>query len=163
MLLRNLALVGLADGNNASSSYSPQPGVMVVAGNSMTLTAANFSGHGFPAFRLLSVDGGHTMEITLHDIMLASCVTMDGGIVILDDYIASNWIGVNEALMHFTYAQNRLIPFMMGLNKIYFTTASHAAKYLKYVESSKEFRCADVHASRRTLAGNPICFVPGTW
>jgi hypothetical protein len=65
--------------------------VMLLAANSMTLTAANFSALGLPAFRMISVDGGHSLEITLHDLMLAACLVVDGGIVILDDYPNSSW------------------------------------------------------------------------
>lgn len=84
----------------------------------MLLSARNFTSKGLPAFRLISVDGGHTLEVTLHDLMVASCLVRDGGLVVLDDFPNSVWLGVAEALMHFAHAQDRLVPFMHGYNKV---------------------------------------------
>jgi len=65
--------------------------VQLLAANSLSLTAANFSAMGLPAFRMLSVDGGHSMDTTMHDLMLAACLMVDGGIAILDDYGNPAW------------------------------------------------------------------------
>ncbi len=56
----------------------------------MSRTAADVVAKGFPKWRLLSVDGGHTFEVTLHDLMLASCTVMEGGIVVVDDILSKN-------------------------------------------------------------------------
>eukprot|EP00878_Enallax_costatus_P041637 GHUV01048466.1.p1 GENE.GHUV01048466.1~~GHUV01048466.1.p1 ORF type:complete len:179 (+),score=33.36 GHUV01048466.1:196-732(+) len=64
-LLRNLEACGI-----------PENSIRLAGGNSMHLTASNFTQWGLPAFRLLSVDGGHSLEITLHDLMVASCVPL---------------------------------------------------------------------------------------
>jgi hypothetical protein len=40
---------------------------------------------------MLSVDGGHSMDTTMHDLMLAACLMVDGGIAILDDYGNPAW------------------------------------------------------------------------
>jgi hypothetical protein len=106
-LLRNLEISGI-----------PENSISLMGGNSMQLSAKNFTSRGFPSFRLISVDGGHTFEITLHDLMVASCLVRDGGLVVLDDFPNPTWIGVAEALMHFGNAQDRLIPFMHGYNKV---------------------------------------------
>jgi hypothetical protein len=69
------------------------------------------------------------------------------------------WIGVVEALIHFTAAQSRLVPFLMGFNKIYFTTAAHAPLYAAAMARSPSvFKCQKYHKSRRTLGGHGICY-----
>jgi hypothetical protein len=73
-LLANLRRCGISD-----------TAVTLVKANSMGLSAAALHGLGVPKFRLLSVDGGHTLEVTLHDLQVASCALLDGGIAILDD------------------------------------------------------------------------------
>ncbi len=61
------------------------------AGNSMSLTAASVAAKRLSKWRMLSVDGGHSYEVMLHDLMLASCTVVDGGIVILDDVTNPTW------------------------------------------------------------------------
>lgn len=99
---------------NMEACGVPEASVTLMAGNSLMLHADNFSAAGLPLFRMLSVDGSHTLQITLHDLMLASCLVRDGGLVVLDDFPNPTWIGVTEALAHFTNAQDRLVPFMHG-------------------------------------------------
>jgi hypothetical protein len=79
--------------------------------NSMQLTSADFAAQQFPRFRMLSVDGGHMVEAALRDLMLASCIIEEGGIVILDDYMNVNWLGVPEAAVLFVHHQERASIF----------------------------------------------------
>ncbi len=60
-------------------------------------------------------------------------------------------MGVHEALAHFTMAQQRLVPFMHGDNKMYFTTASHSKRYYDFIMIKPLFSCKPLHQSRRTL------------
>ena len=46
---------------------------------------------------MLSVDSGHSLETTLHDVNMAACTVRDGGIVIVDDWFNQEWTGVQEA------------------------------------------------------------------
>jgi hypothetical protein len=147
-LLHNLELSGI-----------PENSLMLMPGNSMLLSTSNFTARGFPAFRLLSVDGGHTLEVTLHDMMVASCLVRDGGIVVLDDFPNPSWLGVAEALMHFVHAQDRLVPFLHGANKVWFTTPDHVHVYQDMMASNPQvFPCAKDHVSKQTLAGYKLCW-----
>jgi len=134
-------------------------GVKLFAGNSMSLTAATFVEMGLPLFRMMSVDGGHTVENTLHDLMLASCLVRDGGIVILDDVPNPAWEGVLEALVHFSLGQGRMKLFLVGFNKAYFTTATHVQEYRAYTAANPTvFTCHNYHLSRRVIAGSEFCY-----
>eukprot|EP00878_Enallax_costatus_P019564 GHUV01020641.1.p1 GENE.GHUV01020641.1~~GHUV01020641.1.p1 ORF type:complete len:165 (+),score=20.12 GHUV01020641.1:110-604(+) len=147
-LLRNLEACGI-----------PENSIRLAGGNSMHLTASNFTQWGLPAFRLLSVDGGHSLEITLHDLMVASCVVRDGGLVVLDDFPNPTWTGVSEALMHFAHAQDRLVPFMHGYNKVWFATKSHVQQWRQFIaQEGSVIKCWDMHDSRRAIAGHALCF-----
>jgi phage tail protein X len=136
----------------------PRADVRLVSGNSLTLTASNFTSLGLPAWRMLSVDGGHSLETTLHDVSVAACTVRDGGIVIVDDWFNQEWTGVQEATYHAAHALARLVPFMHGHNKIWMTTPSHAGAYLD--AARREFGCVDVHESRSSIGGSALCLLP---
>lgn len=139
----------------------PRTDVIVVAGNSLTLTATNFTDAlNLPAWRMLSIDGGHSLETTLHDVNVAACTVRDGGIVIVDDWYNQHWTGVQEAVVHLAHAMARLVPFMHGQNKIWWTTPSHAAIYADVAR--REFGCVDMHESRCNLGGKKLCLTPNT-
>lgn len=136
----------------------PRNDVNLVSGNSLTLTAANFTNaQKLPAWRMLSVDGGHSLETTLHDMNVAACTVRDGGIVIIDDWLNGEWTGVQEAAIHLANAMARLVPFMHGSNKMWFTTPSHAAVYGDVAR--REFGCVGVHASRSIIGGVKMCML----
>lgn len=81
------------------------------------------------------------------------------GLVILDDFPMSTWMGVAEALAHFTNAQDRLVPFLTGWNKVWLTTASHVDAYEDYVRSKPDvFACRNLHASKLAMGGRVTCY-----
>jgi hypothetical protein len=134
-----------------------------IAANSMHLKANNISAHGLPSFRMISVDGGHSVENTLHDMMLATCLLLDGGIMIVDDVTNPAWLGVQEAMFHFIFANKRMVPLLMGHNKAYFTTVSHVEQYRRFLRDNPTiFACMYAHVSRRPMAGHELCFVEST-
>jgi hypothetical protein len=48
------------------------------------------------SIRLLSVDGGHTARHTISDLQLASDLTSNSGVVILDDILNYHWLAVRH-------------------------------------------------------------------
>ena len=116
-------------------------------GNSFNLKAAHFSN--YASFRLFSVDGGHTESLTLNDLLLTCSIIHDGGIVILDDFINMDWLGVVSGAFEFMRSQSRLVPFLWMSNKLYFTTAdSHGL----YVAALKNLNGAICNNRATTLA-----------
>jgi hypothetical protein len=147
-LLKHLETVGISESH-----------IKLIAGNSMLLKASNVSVHGLPAFRMFSVDGGHSVETTLHDMMLASCLLRDGGIMIVDDVHHPTWHGVAEAMFHFSFANKRMVPLLLGYNKAYFTTASHVEHYKQFImDNNATFTCRNLHGSRHAMAGSVFCY-----
>lgn len=89
--------------------------------------------------RMFSVDGGHSVQCTVNDMLLAQDVLTHGGIIIIDDYFNAQWPGVAEGVNRFftTTPAIKIAPFLVGANKIYFSTLSHHQKYL---ELAKDFK-----------------------
>lgn len=130
--------------------------------DSTTLTTSKLAHHHLPAFRMLSVDGGHTLEITLHDLNLAACAVADGGIVIMDDINNLQWAGVSLAANLFSVLQDNLVPFLRLQNKLYFTTPSHHQLYLNFVHTqAPDITCfnfdQNMHASRVSWGQWRVC------
>lgn len=85
------------------------------------------------SFRIFSVDGGHTREITSHDLLTANdALTKKGGVIILDDYFNEWWPGVSEGTNSFLTNENHsLVPFAIGGNKVFFTNDKEVAEKYK--------------------------------
>ncbi len=84
----------------------------------MHSSAHNFSVMGAPTFRMFSVDGGHSLETTLHDFNIAACTLRQGGIIIVDDWLNPEWTGPTEAAIFIAHAYSDLVPFLHASNKI---------------------------------------------
>jgi hypothetical protein len=98
-------------------------------GNSMDLTAAELNRLADGPLRFVSVDGGHTAEITAHDLAVADASLAEGGILVLDDAFNEQWPGVADGVhRHFAHRPG-LVPFAIGANKTYFCRPSHREAY----------------------------------
>jgi hypothetical protein len=69
-------------------------------------------------YRLFHIDGGHLREEAYHDLHLASEVTKEEGLIILDDPFRAEWPGVTEALIQFLDEKDDYCPIFAGFNKI---------------------------------------------
>lgn len=84
------------------------------------------------SYSLISIDGGHTIEHALHDLSYANDCLQPGGLIVLDDFPNINWLGVVEGAMAFLSSPTRRVaPFLVGYNKLFFTTISEAS-YLRH-------------------------------
>lgn len=106
--------------------------VVVHEGDSTELTSNALIELGGGPFRLISVDGGHTPEITAHDLATAEGALTPGGVIILDDCFNEMWPGVSEGVhRYFSGAQRTIVPFASGGNKTLFCARQHAAHYIE--------------------------------
>lgn len=99
--------------------------------NSLELVAQDFSQ--YQHFRMLSVDGGHTYETTLNDLLLACNIISEGGIIILDDFINTGWLGVAAGVFDFILSQETLVPFLWLDKKLFLTTRGHHGSYVSFL------------------------------
>jgi len=111
--------------------------VRIIQKDSMKLTPEELLDIVGGTFRIFSVDGGHTAEITHKDLLTASQVLSDGGVIILDDYFNEPWPGVSEGLNRFLSGDNssNIFPFLIGANKVFMTKGKeNVEKYLREFE-----------------------------
>jgi Methyltransferase domain len=87
----------------------------------------------FEPFRIISVDAGHTAGLTFNDLEVAFCNTLQGGIVLLDDFFHNAWPGVTEGFFQFAAMGpiEGIYPFMRCEGKVFATNdkAMHAHYY----------------------------------
>ena len=97
--------------------------------NSMTLSGAELvSAAAGRKFRLFSVDGGHTPDITVNDLHLAAEIMTDDGVIILDDVFSQMWPGVMTGFTRFMNDNpGRLFPFALCGNKTLISTSQAMA------------------------------------
>ena len=80
--------------------------------------------------RLASIDGGHTEECTLNDLVLMENVLSDRGIVIIDDYFNQHWPDVSTgAAKYLASPRSTLRPFAISPNKVYLTAPENGPFY----------------------------------
>ena len=109
--------------------------IIVFVGPSQTIDSPRyFIDKELKPFRLFSVDGGHTKETALSDLLTIEKYTTDGGIVMLDDFLHADWMGVTEAAIEYSKISKKLQPFAFDGKKLFYTTESH---YFYYLDSTK--------------------------
>jgi hypothetical protein len=103
--------------------------IKVITENSMNLTAEIIEQKCEAKPRLFSIDGGHTAEITYHDLSQASQVLAEGGLIIIDDFFNEAWPGVSEGVCRYLIeGKQQLFPVVIAGNKYIFTNDKKAAK-----------------------------------
>lgn len=102
--------------------------IKVITENSMNLTAEIIERECEGKPRIFSIDGGHTAEITYHDLSQASQALKEGGLIIIDDFFNEAWPGVSEGVCRYlTEAKQPLFPVVIAGNKYIFTNNQTAA------------------------------------
>jgi hypothetical protein len=111
-------------------------------------------------FRLFSVDGCHTTEHTVNDLLTAQELLSPGGVVILDDFMNPHWPGVTEAA-HLFYSRStpRIKPFLFYCHKLFFVGVGwHAAFFqacLAYSRGRADMKVASIFGAN-TVAIYPV-------
>ena len=116
---------------NNLARFGVEPGsIEVVKGNSMALAWAGLADRLGPSVRLFSIDGGHTAEITRHDLGIADDSLGDGGVIVLDDYFNPEFPAVSEGMCRFMFDRPQaLAPIAIGDNKLLLARPDWAARY----------------------------------
>jgi hypothetical protein len=68
--------------------------------------------------RFLSIDGGHTRELTLNDLRLADALLDREGLCVVDDVLNPHWTGVISGIFEFFLNHPTLVPFAILPNKL---------------------------------------------
>lgn len=120
--------------------------VTVLAANSTALDSDTLLRAGDGSYRLFSVDGGHTAEITVNDLELAGEILAPGGVLIVDDYFNVEWPGVSEGVNRYLMNQPRLVPVGSAHGKTFFTTPGSEEMFRTVMRDTARihgWRCSD--------------------
>jgi hypothetical protein len=147
--------------NNVREHLGEAFAPVIVPADSSSLTASTFIRLNVSSFRFFSIDGGHTLALTLSDLNLVSCIHARGAVVVVDDFVNPEWMGVLNAVIIFTHSQNALAPFLWLKNKIYFTTQDYHQTYLSHIKNRIPgllcYSSSSGHRSRSAFGKYNIC------
>jgi len=132
--------------------------LVIHEGDSTQLTAGQLLELGRGHFRLISIDGGHTAEITAHDLATAEGALAQGGIIILDDCFNEEWPGVSEGVHRYFSELRNIVPFGVGANKTFFCHAAFAEQYAG-VLTKMDLKAA----TQEFLGASVVCFEFKPW
>lgn len=104
--------------------------VTCIQGDSTRLPPADIARLRAARPKVISVDGGHTVEHTLSDLELAASCIHEGGAVFLDDVPSQHWIGVMEGAICYLQRRPTLWPVLIGFNKMLLVPMSVHEHYL---------------------------------
>ena len=105
--------------------------VKIISGDS-TDTSLNLRDViGLGTLSFMSVDGGHTAEHTISDLVLAQDLISNSGLVILDDVLNAHWLGVIEGACIYLQSYPCLVPVAIGDNKLFLAKLSFRNFYLE--------------------------------
>lgn len=123
--------------------------VKTIKADSLGLQVSAVDGMEPGAFRLISIDGGHTAAHTFNDLNLAEQLVSDGGVVFVDDILNHHWLGVMEGVMRYRmFSPGVLVPFLITAGKMMMCKASHHGTYMEFF--AKQFPMSEKKAYRWT-------------
>lgn len=115
--------------------------VECIAGDSTRLCHADLSRFRAVPPKVISIDGGHTVEHTISDMVFAESIVNDMGAVFLDDIVNPQWVGVFEGAVNYLQRRPTLWPLFIGYNKLILVPMSvhgvYLAQFRKHLPTTK--------------------------
>lgn len=109
------------------ATYGAGDNIDILQSSSLELEQAGFVTAG-RRFRIFSIDGGHTKEITENDLWIAERTVVERGLVVLDDVLNRHWLGVISGLFGYLADGGSLVPAVLVPNKLILATSVDQAK-----------------------------------
>jgi Methyltransferase domain len=110
------------------AEHFPEAEVTVIARSSADLRGRERE-FGLENLRFLSIDGGHTRQLTLNDLRIADACLCDAGLCCLDDVFNVHWLGVVSGLFEFLQSDPGLVPVALFPNKLFLGRPARKAFY----------------------------------
>jgi len=92
------------------------------------------------SYRFWHIDGYHSFEDTMNDLELGSAYTHESGVIVVDDFLNAEWLGVNQGVNEFLRAQqddpNRWRIVAYGHNKLILVRNSNHEAYYDGLKAS---------------------------
>jgi hypothetical protein len=137
--------------------------LVLYEGDSMKLDNHRLIELGGGPLRMISIDGGHTPEVTAHDLEVSEDALAKGGVIILDDCFNEAWPGVVDGVQQYFSSPRLIVPFGVGANKTFFCHKEFVEGYAAVLNAM------DPRAITRDFLGSRVvCFTfrsmtPGAW
>jgi hypothetical protein len=142
------------------SRYGLKNQIHFVYESSLDLSLEMFEREGSPGIRFFSIDGNHTENYVLNDLVLAQKLLINGGIIAVDDYFDRYSPGVSVGMTRYFLENNngRLAILISGGNKVFLTTKEDYFRYRLLLEKFTNIEsvksCSDIE-----WFGNPVLFI----
>jgi hypothetical protein len=115
--------------------------VDIIKSSSLDLERAGFVAAG-TRYRMFSIDGGHTADVTVNDLRVAERTMVADGVVVLDDYLHPKWMGVITGLFAYWQQGGTLVPSFAVPNKLVLVASEGSAlNYQKLMRSQFAVAC----------------------
>jgi len=135
------------------ASHGAGEAVQIIQASSLDLDGLGFVAEG-RRFRIFSIDGGHTAEITQNDLLVAERTVVADGLVVLDDVLNRHWLGVITGLFRYWSEGGTLVPAVLVPNKLILAASADAAATCRRL--MRENFPAGLEKSGVTLADHDI-------
>jgi len=86
--------------------------------------------------RIFHIDGGHEVSHILNDLEFANKVINASGVIIVDDYMNSDFPSVTQGIFLYLQKYPTVVPFLSAFNKLYLCRLPF---YERYLEKTKSF------------------------
>jgi hypothetical protein len=130
-------------------------GIVVHQADSRTMDGAALQSLAGGPCRLISVDGGHTADLTEHDLETAADALADGGIVILDDCFNALFPAVSEGAQRFLRRRQDVVAIGAAGNKTFLTQREHAERYRRAMAARAD-ALGFYHQEHESFVGAPF-------
>jgi hypothetical protein len=155
-------VVAYGQGNEAKfrtnlDEYFPEAEVSVIARSSSDLRGRERE-FGLGGLRFLSIDGGHTRQLTVNDLCIADAGLTDNGLCCLDDIINPHWLGVISGLFEFLESRPGLVPVALFPNKLFLSRPAlkpfYADAFRRLFPDALERERLELHRSEIDVFGD---------
>lgn len=126
--------------------------LLIHEGDSTHLTSSDLLQLCGGPLRMISIDGGHTAEITAHDLATSEGALMEGGIIVLDDCFNEMWPGVVDGVHQYFSQSRTIVPFGVGANKTLFCHRPFVRQYADVL------RRLDRRSIEQEFLGEPVVY-----
>ncbi|MDW9763532.1 hypothetical protein GOB02_29010 [Sinorhizobium meliloti] len=110
-------------------------GIDIYQGDSLDLKFRRYLSERDYQFRIFSVDGGHTVQHAMNDIRVIEDHLIEGGVILLDDFMNPGFPGVTEAVYKYLQTDTKLCPVWSVAGKLVFVSISHADRLRGHIVS----------------------------
>ena len=113
-----------------AARYAPGARIDILQDSSLDLQTPDFLRR---RFRFVSIDGGHTAQVTANDLWLAETTLTAHGVVALDDVLSAYWTGVITGLVRYLAEGGTLCPVALVPNKLLLARPDAVAAWRSYM------------------------------